>query len=36
MQSVRVTDGQGFGEALEGALQAEGPTLIEVFLPEYS
>ena len=36
MQSVRVTNGQAFGEALEEALRTEGPTLIEVFLPEYS
>ena len=36
MQGVRVTDGQAFGEVLEEALQADGPTLIEVFLSDYS
>ena len=36
MQGVRVADGQAFGEALEEALQADGPTLIEVFLSDYS
>ena len=36
VRGVRVTNGQGFGEALEEALQAEGPTVIEVFVPEYS
>ena len=34
MQSVSVTNGRVW-RALEEALRAEGPTLIEVFLPEY-
>lgn len=36
MAATRVTNAPEFGEALEEALQADGPTLIEVYLPEYS
>ena len=36
MAGVRVTCAREFGDALEQALQADGPTLIEISLPEYS
>jgi acetolactate synthase-1/2/3 large subunit len=36
MAATRVSNGQEFGKALEEALQADGPTLIEVNVPEYS
>ncbi len=36
MAGARVTQAREFGDALERALQVDGPTLIEVSLPEYS